>query len=154
MEPDPRRAFPLIRVEKVSLRSAVQVFTPLFLACATTFSGLYRCPSLLLFGLPCPGCGLSRATLAMLRLDVAAMWHFHPLAPVLVPLVGWFLIRIGMERAGWIEGGNRSGRWTAWFLLVLLLGVYGVRAAGGLGGLPDRPSFRDSLFGRFVERVR
>jgi hypothetical protein len=34
-------------------------------------------------GLPCPGCGLTRAFLALSRGDLEAAIHFHPLAPLL-----------------------------------------------------------------------
>lgn len=30
-------------------------------------------------GFPCPGCGMSRAVLALARLDFAAAWGYHPL---------------------------------------------------------------------------
>lgn len=30
-------------------------------------------------GFPCPGCGMSRAALALTRLDFAAAWGYHPL---------------------------------------------------------------------------
>ena len=32
-----------------------------------------------LFGIPCPGCGFTRAILAALRLDFAAAFRFHPM---------------------------------------------------------------------------
>lgn len=32
-----------------------------------------------LLGIPCPGCGMTRAVLALLRLDLAAAFAYHPL---------------------------------------------------------------------------
>lgn len=29
--------------------------------------------------IPCPGCGMTRAFLSLLRLDFAAAWHYNPL---------------------------------------------------------------------------
>ncbi len=37
------------------------------------------CPIKWLTGLSCPGCGMTRATLAALRLDFGAAVHYHPL---------------------------------------------------------------------------
>jgi len=42
------------------------------------------CPVLDLFHKPCPGCGLTRATLALFSGDLETMAQFHLFAPVLV----------------------------------------------------------------------
>ena len=45
------------------------------------------CPFRNFTGIPCPGCGMSRAWFAMLRLDVAAAFRYHPMfwsVPVLM----------------------------------------------------------------------
>lgn len=41
-------------------------------------------------GLPCPGCGMSRAWLAVLRGDIAVALAYHPLFWT-VPAVGWLM---------------------------------------------------------------
>jgi len=56
---------------------------------------LIGCPFALVVRQPCPGCGLTRATLAAMHGDFHASFHHHPLAIVMVPLVGWFLARNG-----------------------------------------------------------
>lgn len=38
------------------------------------------CPSRFLFGIPCPGCGGTRAIASLLRLDIAEYFQYHPLA--------------------------------------------------------------------------
>ena len=48
------------------------------LAAVFAFSGFYSCPFKLLLGIDCPGCGLTRAALALLRLDFAAAFRFNP----------------------------------------------------------------------------
>lgn len=37
------------------------------------------CPIRFLSGIPCPGCGMTRACIAVLRFDLAEAFHFHPL---------------------------------------------------------------------------
>ncbi len=42
-------------------------------------------------GIPCPSCGMSRAWLAVLRLDFSAAFSFHPMFWS-VPVFGWLLL--------------------------------------------------------------
>ena len=37
------------------------------------------CPILKLTGIPCMGCGMTRAGISLLHLDFARAWYFHPL---------------------------------------------------------------------------
>jgi hypothetical protein len=109
------------------------------------------CPSALLFGVPCPGCGLTRATVAMLHGDFTAALHLHPLAPVLVPLFGGALFLVLFD---YVRGPERPRATPAWWtsraatiafsgLLVALLGVWVARFAGYFGGPVPVESFRD-----------
>ena len=43
------------------------------------------CPILFLTGISCAGCGMSRAWLSLLRLDLAGAFAFHPLFWLPVP---------------------------------------------------------------------
>ena len=36
------------------------------------------CPAVLITGLPCPGCGMTRALIRLLHLDFAGAWQMHP----------------------------------------------------------------------------
>lgn len=47
------------------------------------------CPFLTVTGLPCPFCGLSRATLALGSGDFGAAFNHHPFAPVILGLTVW-----------------------------------------------------------------
>ena len=49
------------------------------------------CPFAILTRHPCPGCGLTRAALALMRGDAAEALHLHPLSVVLVPVIGLVL---------------------------------------------------------------
>ncbi len=45
-----------------------------------------------LIGRPCPGCGLTRAGLALARLDLSAAWAFNPAIFFLLPGAVLFMI--------------------------------------------------------------
>ena len=47
----------------------------------------YKCPTRYLFGIPCPGCGMTRALLALITLDVERAMYYHPLC-IMVVIVG------------------------------------------------------------------
>jgi hypothetical protein len=48
------------------------------------FDGPVLCPTALTLGLPCPGCGLTRATSLLTHGHVGEALAFHPLAPFLL----------------------------------------------------------------------
>jgi hypothetical protein len=99
------------------------------------------CPTATLFGIPCPGCGLTRATLALFRGDVAAALKFHPLVFVLTPLVVGLTLNSAYqyvrgprptENPGLVT--SRAASLAAAVLLVGMLGVWGARFLGYFGG--------------------
>lgn len=51
----------------------------------------YVCPSEIIFGLPCPGCGLSRAALLLLKGDIACSLHMNPML-LFIPVYFIFVI--------------------------------------------------------------
>lgn len=50
------------------------------------------CPIRLVTGLLCPGCGVTRMCLALLRLDFAAAWSANPGLLLLLPVLGGLLV--------------------------------------------------------------
>lgn len=76
--------------------------------------------------LPCPGCGMSRALLTLLRGDLAAAWYWHPMVyslPVLALLV-W--------QDGQIFFKNVLNMALCLFLLAGFAVSYVIRLLGGL----------------------
>lgn len=103
------------------------------------------------FGVPCPGCGLTRATLALLRGDVRAALALHPLVFVLAPL---FAAAIASAALSHIRGPRSHHEPNPWFasrsatrlgaiLLIATLGVWGVRFFGYLGGPAPVTTYRE-----------
>ena len=54
----------------------------------------YVCPFRALTGLPCPGCGMTRAWISLLHGDLSAAFRFHPLFWA-VPVLLVFLLTDG-----------------------------------------------------------
>jgi hypothetical protein len=129
-----------------SIRLAVGLtaISPLVAGAAT---GVTLCPTAGLFGIPCPGCGLGRATLAALTGHFAEAMSYHPLFFVVSPI---YLLLLGS--LGWQFVSGSAPRWPRLPERLLLLGTVGlgvalaavwvVRLLGGWGGpVPVHPWF-------------
>lgn len=80
------------------------------------------CPLVIFGGIPCPGCGVSRATLCFLTGRWQRAWQLNPMVfPIVltVAYLGWNRYLMGRKAKG-IKA-------IAAVLLVLLIIVYGVR---------------------------
>lgn len=100
------------------------------------------CPLASIAGIPCPGCGLTRATLALAHGDVQHAFALHPLVFVLAPL---FVGAVLNAAWGFVRGPRANAKPRAWLasrtanvlggaLLALTLGVWGARFLGYFGG--------------------
>ena len=104
-------------------------------ACILLFGG-GLCVFRLVTGIPCPGCGMTRAVLALLCGDVPAALAYHPLVFTL-PLVFYLLLRNIFPRLFPWSGDRRYQRAETALcivLTVLFLAVYAVRLAHGWRG--------------------
>jgi hypothetical protein len=124
---------------------------------AAAVAGLPLCPTAALFDTPCPGCGLTRATLALLRGDVTAAFALHPLVFVLAPV---FVGVLGVGATAFLRAGDASRprqgvarRDPAWWgraisiaagaLVVLVVAVWAARFFGAFGGPAPVVSYRE-----------
>lgn len=100
------------------------------------------CPLASVFGVPCPGCGLTRATLALAHGDVHHALELHPLVLVLAPL---FIGAMSSAALGYLRGPRLERRTHGWvasrtvtalasLLMLATLGVWGARFLGYFGG--------------------
>lgn len=89
---------------------------------------------------PCPGCGLTRATLALLHGHVLEALQFHPLSLLISPLVILFVAYkswLYVVKGRWWETNQRRGQWgtrASTALVFLTIAVWIARFFGFLGG--------------------
>jgi hypothetical protein len=109
------------------------------------------CPMAGILGVPCPGCGLTRATLALLRGDLRGALHLHPLVLVLAPIFIWATTSAALS---YVRGPHPSANLKPWLasrlatvlaftLLAATLGVWGARFGGYFGGPAPVETFHD-----------
>ncbi len=92
------------------------------------------------YGVPCPGCGMSRALLALACGDVALAFSFHPLAP-LVPFIG--LVALLRNTAPFRELYNSGIFWVA--CAACFVAVWAVRMVVYFPHTPPMEYSRSSL---------
>lgn len=82
-------------------------------------------------GVPCPGCGMTRAHLAVLHLDLQGAFFYHPLWFLPVPLAGFQLF--------FPEGLFREKKWNTTLVVLLLIVVLTVYVIRMILYFPDTP---------------
>lgn len=98
------------------------------------------CPFAFLTRHPCPGCGLTRASLAMFSGDFHAAAHLHPLVFIVTPVIGLAFTYNSISyirRGRWFATEGLKGRWvtTGWIVLgVIMIGLWIARFFGAFGG--------------------
>ncbi len=103
-------------------------------------AGVPGCPVAFFLRVPCPGCGLTRATLRLLHGDLPGALAFHPLVFVALPAALAFM---GANAVAYVVSGRwgyvdrmqgRALTWGALALIALMGGVWVARFFGAFGG--------------------
>ena len=82
-------------------------------------------------GISCPGCGISRALIALLKGDIASAFYYHPLfwLPMVIAVL-WFFRR---------KWSRAQVRWFLIGCIILYLAVYMIRMVTGSNIVVCRP---------------
>lgn len=81
-----------------------------------------NCMIKLIFGIPCPSCGMTRAYLSLFRLNIISAFYYHPLF-WLVPIVAFIIIF--RERPFWSKLYHSKLFWSILFTVYIF--VYIIR---------------------------
>ena len=132
----------------------VAIFAALF--AGIVWFRLPFCPLASVLGVPCPGCGLTRATLALAHGDLHHAFELHPLVLVLSPLFIWAMSSAAI---GYVRGPRAAQPVRLWvasrtvtalgsLLMLLTLGVWAARFFGYFGGPVPVETLSDWNHGR------
>ena len=69
------------------------------------------CPIKHITGVPCPTCGMTRAMLALIELDIKGYMEYNPMSIFMFTAVFLFLHRDFLKKKKWIE----------WYMTIVLL---------------------------------
>jgi len=103
------------------------MYAGIFAAALLFFVFVYRCPIYAVFGVQCPGCGITRAYMAAAQLNFSAAFSYHPLFFIVAPLTGYVVFRNKLKKP-------LSGKTETAILIVvsiLFAGVYIYRILNG-----------------------
>lgn len=59
----------------------------------------WECPFFRLTGVPCPGCGLTRACVLLLRGEIQASISFHAFAPIFIVFIAMLIVSTVLPRS-------------------------------------------------------
>lgn len=79
------------------------------------------CPFHKITGLKCPGCGVSRMIVSILRLDLAAAFKYNPFLFITVPFLIAYLVCSEIKYV--LQGSGRMGKWETLLYVELVLAI-------------------------------
>lgn len=98
-----------IKKDIVNNRVGILAFAGIFILFFVLFEDV--CPSQILFGCPCPGCGLTRAGMLVIRFRFAEAWQMHPF------IYAWLFLLLYVCYNRYIRGKKAKG------LIPLVIGI-------------------------------
>ena len=107
-------AAPPLEGRRARIRRLVRLHLLLIAALLVYTFVIGRCPVFWLTGVPCPGCGMTRALLHAARLDFIGAFYYHPLWFAVPPA----LLYLAHQDAWRLPGGKRTRQ-----ILIALLGA-------------------------------
>ena len=124
----------------------------LFILWAITELIFHRfCPVVIMFGFPCPGCGLTRALFDLITLHPIRALEFNPSYPLWVALAVAFFIR------RYVQGKSVSVlRYPVMAVCVITIGIYIWRMTHVFPGKEPMVYFDGNVFARvfpFYEQI-
>ena len=73
--------------------------TGLHIALVSLHLPAWECPIFRATGIPCPGCGLSRATVLLLKGDLAGSFRFHAFAPIFLFAIAALILSVLLPKS-------------------------------------------------------
>ena len=109
---------------------------------------VWRCPFYFLFGIPCPGCGITRAYLSLLEGNIAEAFYWNPM---FLPAGVTFLYAVHREKLP-VRPGRRTELILGAVIIAGIAGCYVYRLLSGNG--PIQPDVEAGFLHRLSETLR
>lgn len=106
------------QLDKKKLKEYSTLALTVLLVIALMYVSGIGCPIRYMTGIPCPGCGMTRAAVALVTLDFAQALYYHPMIFALPVFAVLFL---------WARYKGKSGNWILGFACVCLIVTYLIR---------------------------
>jgi hypothetical protein len=104
-------------------------------------TGLIRCPFAMMTHMPCPGCGSTRAVVALMHFHFGDALRFNPSAPIVAICVGvlvveglWMVVRDGHAHELALRGPGRGALTGLVVAVALQFPIWALRFFGLFGG--------------------
>lgn len=112
-----KKAVRLLLIINLGTLLVAVVYAALFLLSRRLGLGLFDCRFYAMFGVCCPGCGGSRAVLALLALDPVRAVLYYPPIPLTVLLLLDYDVRLLIDAVRNSDRAQRGFRSAAWLAI-------------------------------------
>lgn len=107
------------------------------------------CPMVIVTGIPCPGCGMTRAVILLLLGEFQRSWNLNPLAAAWVFIALWFAFR-----RYWCGKSVTGLKYMIGCTLLAMVAVYIYRICTAFPSYPPMVYTRDNLIADYVPLYR
>lgn len=107
------------------------------------------CPMVIVTGIPCPGCGMTRAVLLLLLGEFRRSWNLNPMAAVWIAIALWF----GFRRY-WCGKKVTGLKYMIGMTLIAMLLVYLYRMYTSFPSYPPIVYTKDNVLARYIPGYR
>lgn len=108
------------------------------------------CPMVVLTGLPCPGCGLTRAGFSVLRMDFCGAWRIHPFIFPIILLIILFCF----NRYIFMKKRMPLLKWCMVFLMSSMILFYIWRMLKFFPGEPPMGYYQYNVLSRLIHLLQ
>lgn len=110
-------------MKKILWSTVLLLFLILYLTLGSHFNILIPCPIKLITGLYCPGCGVTRMLIAILKGDFYGAFRYNPLLFISLPFFTFYYIESNLRKDYSIFYNHEK---TLWIVLIIIFLVYGI----------------------------